>query len=67
MDVRWLAGEDAGDRGQRPGSVGPGVVVAFALGGEAIEVRRRLALVAVAREVVGAGRVEHDEQDVSRS
>src|SRR5574338_939771 len=49
---------------ERPRGGGPGAVEAHGAGGERVEVRRGLPLVAVAREVVHPGRVHrnHDER-----
>ena len=64
VHVRRLSGEDGGDGGERPRRLCPGVVVALALRGEGVEVRRRLARVAVGGKVVGAHRVEDHEHHV---
>jgi hypothetical protein len=57
--------EDRRGRRYRPGRLGHDVEEPHALRGEAVDNRRRVARIAVAAEVVGAQRIDHDDQHVA--
>ena len=58
--------EDRRERGERPGRLRPGVLEADALGGEALEVRRRAPAVSQRAQSISPKRVDSDQQHIER-
>ena len=64
MLARIETGEERGVGRERPGRRRVGLLEENALGGEPVQERRSRARVAVASEVIGAQRVERDQQEI---
>ena len=65
MARRVAAREQGGEARARPGGVGVGLLEAHGVLGELIEIGSLACSVAVARHVIGAQRVHHDEEHVA--